>query len=289
MKDKYISFYELSREMMEEDKKEGYDYKNEKDEAKKRELERKFQNYRKTKLEYFKEIFKDKYKKGKTYSIPIEEKEIVKMAIRGYTSKYYNDVRNMKIPKFEDVIDYKNMMEEAIEKSNMNVEKKEEYISEFYGIFQLESKRASIDAYKDITEIIKENIENIKINPIEVDGGLKYKIRNLNDYDAKLLIMYYRRLVINITSQWNELCDIVSELRMENILDISDEQLEFDNDSTFISKKGKKSIKIIEEAINIFNEDHKLDESSVEVKKLTKDEKDRLSKMASELFEKRNR
>lgn len=283
MKDSYISFYELSRELMSEDKKEGHDYKNEKDESKKRELEKKFENYRKTKLKYFKEIFGDKYQDGKTYSIPIEEKEIVKMAIRGYTRKYYNHVRNRKIPSFEDTIDYVKKMEEAIGKSDMNEEKRDEYALDLYGILELESKKASMDVYKDITEIVKENIENIKVKQIEVNGELKDKIRDLNDYDAKLLIMYYKKLVINITNQWNELCDIVGELRMEDVLNVSDEQLKFNDDIVCLNKKVKRSINIIKEAINIFNEESKLHELPIEVKKLTIDEKKRLSKI-SELF-----
>lgn len=281
MKGDCISFYELSRELMKEDGKEGYDYKNENNESKKRELEKKFENYRKTKLEYFKEIFGDKYQDGKNYSIPIEEKEIVKMAIRGYTSKYYNNVRNRKIPSFEDTINYVKRMEEAIEKSDMDEEKRDEYVLDLYGTLELESKKASIDVYNDITEIIKENIENIKVKQVEVNGVLEDRIRDLNDYDAKLLIMYYKKLVINITSQWNELCDIVSELRMEDILNVSDEQLEFDDDIVCLNNKVKKSIDIIKEAINIFNEDNKLDE----LKKLTIEEKKKLSKI-SELFKK---
>lgn len=283
MENEYISFYELTKELAKEDGKEYYNFKNI-DDDRKDEWENKFKNYKDTKIEYFKEIFGEKYKVGNRYKIPIGEKEIVKMAIRGYTTKYYNDVRNKRIPQFEDLIKYIEMMEEAIKKSNISEEKRKDYIAEIYGVLELESKKVSIDVYNKITELIKESIEEIKVKQIVVNGEIKNKIRDLNDYDAKLLIMYYEKLIIDVTRKWNTLCDTVSELRMEEILNNYEEQFEIDNDFVEFNKIAKKSINILKEAINIYNDDNEKN-LPIEIKKLTIEEKQKLAKI-SELFKK---
>lgn len=245
MKKEYISLSELTREIMIE--------KNPEIKNKEEFINNGVKDYSKRMSEYLNDIYGDRFRyksdKGKYYyKIPIAQKEIVKMTLKEYTSKYYKAVRNGTIPKVDFLQDYKEKAEIAIENSDgLSQNDKRMQLAEFLAITEYNSKVSANDIAENINTLVSNNLGSVKVKKDKKNRLL------LNDYDAKLLILYYEKIIKAQTEKWNQLVDIVSELRFEDIAEDA-ENNNYDMGNTY-NERAKSSYKLLEKAIKIFNDD----------------------------------
>lgn len=144
--------------------------------------------YRDSRSSYFKDIFGERYKNAKgKYDIPINDKELVKSAILGYTRlKYYKEIRKNRIPTIEHIQEYVSYMDKAIDRTSISSEEKEQLKSEFYTLHQIMSNKASAQAVENVSDLLKEKLVGIKNKKIlkSTEVGIKEEIslRNLGAF-----------------------------------------------------------------------------------------------------------
>lgn len=168
-KKEYVSFYRLVKEMAEEEGQEFSKYNEMEKGDKKDELEEKFRSYKKSKLDYFKDIlrtnglnYEKKYKVGEEYQIPIEEKEAIKFMIWNSTSKYYKKVRKGREPKFEDIKEIVEKAEKYIGKRYKGAEASKQ-LKSIYRVTGLKTKLRREGIYDDSLKMIKSSISRILV------------------------------------------------------------------------------------------------------------------------------
>jgi hypothetical protein len=291
-KKEYVSFYQITKEMLLE---EGLEYPNyvnlPKNDPIRSEWENKFQNYRKEKMKYFKDILKNKgvnsdikYKVNGKHQIPIEDKETIKFLIREYTSKYYKKLRDSKNTEVEESEAIVKRVEEFINK-NFQGEEAEKQLDLVYAATEYHSKKASKEIYNRVKEMIYKNINNIKLERDKIDmkqvlennkklASFKSieeavnnfecdfesdnipKMRNLNDKDAEHLLFFYEQMIASISEKWNKIVDIFSELRAEEMEDFTVEMMESEQNIKNNVRHKEFSV-VLKEAIDIMNGESK--------------------------------
>jgi len=307
MSKEYISFYALAKEMAAEDnspfvKKIGEEIKVKDNDQ--------FKDYSKAKQRNFENILKIqginpniKYKATGEYKIPVEEKEIIKLILREYTSAYLRKIKKNGISKLEEVED---IVKKSVEVINQNYKEpeKEKQLSYLYGILEYHSRKTGREVCEEITKMISESIDNIKIDKRNMDpkqilennkqrASCKSiddvinendysksddlmnvpKYRCLNDEDAEFLIKYFEHILTFTIKSWNDLVDTFSEIREEEIENASlemldlDENIEFSNNCYEIYEEPevilKKSMRTLNTILKNASLDTELDEEEI--------------------------
>jgi hypothetical protein len=290
---KYVSFYQLAKEMALEKGLQCPNYVNlSKEDTRRSEWENQFKNYRDTKQKYFVEILKNqginpeiKYKVNGEFQIPVVEKESIKLLIKEYTSKYYRKLKNGKDIDVEDIEELVKKAERVIQ-SNFKGEEVERQLDALYGATEYNSRKASNEAYNRVTKMIYKSMDNLKIDKDKIDfkqtiesnkklASLRSvedmiskahydesivipKARNLNDSDAECLILFYEQMLTTATEKWNKIADIFSELRDEEIQADAFQIVEFEEalgDGYEYSKNHREPEIILKESIKIMNDE----------------------------------
>ncbi len=321
MSKEYITFYQIAKELYREKAlQEGLQYKdyNElaNDDPNKAEAENKFRNFRKQMQEYFEHIFKNlginpklKYKVGIEYQIPFKEKEIIKLLIRQYSGAVNKKIRRGEKPDVKDIEIFLNEAKSVIE-ANYEDEELEKQMGILYAVTEYNSKKAAKEVIDRLNELIKSNIDCVKIDESNFDSkqvlannrkiasSKKFenltnifnhesllnnpKIRSLDDSDAEYLILLYEQILIGATSQWNRIADIYSEIRDEEIEEALSEDISSEKDN---EKRYKEPGLLASESIKQMYEEL---ESEIKHKKITEEEIKKFDEIMESLIPNRN-
>lgn len=300
---KYLTFYELAKEMAKEEGKDFAEYTKSQNGRRKSYLEDEFQNYRKGKQRYFEDILKNsginknKFKENGHYQIPIEEKEEIKCLIRMYTSPYYKKVRKGEFTTLED----KKEMIEAIKKvlsENYKGKELEENLRILYTLTSYNSHKVGEKVITNVTQLVKRTIKNViskeDMDPQEILNKKREraeqevteevkvpdemydfdkfefsqytpKCRDLNEDEAVRLIILYKKMINNVTNNWNDIADTYVDLKEEVMDEIVWELSENEDkkreagevindrewEEVFNQLADKKFLELLEEAIEI--------------------------------------
>lgn len=226
MSEQYVTFYQIAKEIAEE---EGRDFML----GGRIDDQGAFDNYRATKRRSLIEILKkinmlEKFqpKKGDDFQIPLSEKEVIKFFIRNHSEPLNKKVRQAKVENItgEDAKNFMNKFEALVLK-NIPYEEWHEDAAILAAFTQVQSRYALDMAMVGLKEMWENDIGNLTWRPVSRDKD-NVKLSNLgestekeikidNDGDAAFLISYYHHMMLEQSRKWNELVDIVDELRME--------------------------------------------------------------------------
>jgi hypothetical protein len=241
-KKEFISLYKICEELFKE-KKDKHD----------------FENYYREVLKKVKEIFikmgvdNEVLKKveGGNYSICINQKEKMKQLIESYTSPSMKLVRKN---KFEDIpiSDLQSIVVqiEEIIKGTLDDEQYQEERNRMYMVTKYPFLKKMDEVRKEgITQVIKD-MEEIK--PI-------FKGAGLNEMDKVYLLNYYKDLLINASSKWRSVVEILSENRINEINELCmsidekslDKMYEEDSNVDVIKSEMIKKVQKLEDKDNL--------------------------------------
>ena len=253
-----VSFYQIAKEFAEEEQVLVDVYDAEREVKKKIRLvidgkiqdQSKFDNYRKKRQDYVEEIFikagvLEKYKismvnettkrKENEFCIPILQKEYVKFLLRQYTSAVSKKIRNDKIDKIttDEVKETVDSIQKFVKKYVPEADREKEMVTA-HVLTQLQSRTAFDEVETGLLKLMgddlsqvkvrksSENIKDVKAEKCEAENGVDKELRIGNDSDAAFLIYYYYHLLHKQSKFWNELVDMVDELRTEEIAEMED-------------------------------------------------------------------
>lgn len=265
MSEETVSFYQIAKELAEEEQiiVEVYDVEREiykkvrlvvdgkiSKKPNGKEIQAKFDAYRKKRQEYIEEIFKKakvlkKYKvvivnettqkKETEFRIPVSQKEYVKFLLRQYTSAVSRKIRKDKIGKIttEEVKQEVDSIHEFIEKHVPEVEREKELVTA-YVLTELQSRTAFDEVETGLLKLMGDDLSQVKVRPVDEglketkvgevadEKGLDKELRIGNDSDAAFLMYYYYHLLQQQSKFWNEIVDMVDELRTEEIVEMEE-------------------------------------------------------------------
>ncbi len=241
-----ISFYQIAKELAEEDKVavEGSDTKKSKVifiplvvNGKIQDKDQ-FDLYRKKRQEYLIEILQkadlfDTFKpeQDKKFQIPVSQKESIKFLLRHYTSPVSRKIRKNKIDRIttaEVKITVANL-QDFINK-NMSVPLRDKETATAYALSELQSRTAFDEVETGLLKLMEDDLSNVKSKPVSlVDRGtqihrkgkaLDKKLRIANDSDAAYLMYVYYKMLQQQSMLWNEIVDEIVEIRSEEIIEM---------------------------------------------------------------------
>lgn len=258
MSEETVSFYQIAKELAEEEQISVEVYDAEREVHKiirlvvdgKVQDQSKFDTYRKKRQEYIEEIFKKakvlkKYKvvivnettqkKETEFRIPVLQKEYVKFLLRQYTSAVSRKIRKDKIGKIttEEVKQEVDSIHEFIDKHVPEVDREKELVTA-YVLTELQSRTAFDEVETGLLKLMGDDLSQVKVRPVgeglketkvgEVadEKGLDKELRIGNDSDAAFLMYYYYHLLQQQSKFWNEIVDMVDELRTEEIVEMGE-------------------------------------------------------------------
>ena len=259
MSEETVSFYQIAKELAEEEQiaVEVDDAKREVTKIirlvvdGKVQEQSKFDNYRKKRQDYIEEIFKKanvlkKYKvvivneatkkKETEFRIPVIQKEYVKFLLRQYTSAVSRKIRKDKIGKIttEEVKQEVDSIHQFIETHVPEVDREKE-LTTAYVLTQLQSRTAFDEVETGLLKLMGDDLSQVKVRPVDEglretavgevaeEKGLDKELRIGNDSDAAFLMYYYYHLMQQQSKFWNDIVDMVDELRTEEIVEMEDE------------------------------------------------------------------
>lgn len=225
--DKYISFYKICRELLEEKEKEF--------------TENRLTNFRKEQQDRFIEILTQagidpdtlRVRKNGPFQIPTKEKEFIKSLLRDYTTPVITKIRrkdfkNITSNELTPLIERIDPLLDSIEDPIIRLRER----SKLYATTSYILKQASEEAYSHLEPLIQ--IDTTRFNP-DIE-----KAFILNDSDAAYLLQHYKVMLEETSRRWNELVEIVGELREEELMNILDTDgsldKEIDIDDKFIQR-----------------------------------------------------
>ena len=241
-----ISFYQIAKELAEEDKVtvEGYDAKKSKIISiplvvrGKIQDKEKFELYRKKRQEYLIEILQkaslfDTFKPdaNKKFQIPVSQKESIKFLLRHYASPVSRKIRKNKIDQITtaEVKITVAKLQEFINK-NMSGPLQDKETETAYALSELQSRTAFDEVETGLLKLMEDDLSNVKAKPVSiVERGTKInrkgkdldkKLRIANDSDAAYLMYVYYKMLRQQSMLWNEIVDEIVEIRNEEIMEI---------------------------------------------------------------------
>jgi hypothetical protein len=258
MSEETVSFYQIAKELAEEEQISVEVYDAEREVNKiirlvvdgKVQDQSKFDTYRKKRQEYIEEIFKkakvlDKYKvvivnettkkKETEFRIPVIQKEYVKFLLRQYTSAVSRKIRKDKIDKITtvEVKEEIDSIHKFLEKHVPEVDRENELVTA-YVLTQLQSRTAFDEVETGLLKLMGDDLSQVKVRPASEglketkvgeaseEKGMDKELRIGNDSDAAFLMYYYYHLLQQQSKFWNEIVDMVDELRTEEIVEMEE-------------------------------------------------------------------
>lgn len=176
-------------------------------------------------------------KRGDDYQIPLRDKEFVKFLVRSYAEPLHKKARAGKADKItgEDA----KALVEKFEKTVLPKVPGEQglyELSSLCGITQAQSRYALDEAKRVLQAMVERDLGDLTWRPVsKVTKDTKLgklgkptdkELRIGNDSDAAFLIRYYAHLMIEQSMIWNQIVDIVDELRTQEICDVADREFE---------------------------------------------------------------
>lgn len=258
MSEETVSFYQIAKELAEEEQVSVEVYDAEREVKKiirlvvdgKVQDQSKFDTYRKKRQEYIEEIFKKagvlkKYKvsvinettkkKETEFRIPMSQKEYVKFLLRQYTSAVSRKIRKDKIDKIttEEVKQEVDSIHEFIDEHVPEVDREKELVTA-YVLTQLQSRTAFDEVETGLLKLMGDDLSQVKVRSVSEglkdtkageiaeEKGMDKELRIGNDSDAAFLMYYYYHLLQQQSKFWNEIVDMVDELRTEEIVEMEE-------------------------------------------------------------------
>ncbi len=256
MSEETVSFYQIAKELAEEEQVSVKVHDAEREVNKiiklvvdgKVQEASKFDNYRKKRQKYIEEMFKragvlKKYKvviinettkkKETEFHIPESQKEYVKFLLRQYTSAVSKKIRKDKINKIttEEVRETVDSIKDFVDKYVPEADREKEMVTS-YVLTQLQSRTVFDEVETGLLKLMSDDLSQVKVRIVS-KGMKKTKVgkaadtkdldkelRIGNDSDAAFLMYYYYHLLQQQSKFWNEIVDMVNELRTEEIIDM---------------------------------------------------------------------
>lgn len=208
--DKYVSLYQICKELAEE--------------AGKTLDEQPFRNYYDQKKDEFKEILGSlgvqpevfRSVDSNSFQIPVEHSGTIKKLLNSYTSKDLG--KKIRKQKYFD-IDFKGLEEivkqvdsllvDALDSEKQLIERSKLFTTTRYVIRQA------------ITEVQSAAVGQVLRNIEEMKTFFTFEDKWLNDSDKAHLIRYYGQLIKEVNDKWHSIVDIYEEFRSEEIIEQS--------------------------------------------------------------------
>ncbi len=245
MSEKTVSFYQIAKELAEEEQatKKKYNPEREIEEEIRLVIDGKiqdealFKGYYVTRQRYLEKVFekagvlgeykvttisKNKGTQEKEFRIPLTQKECVKFLLRQYTKALSRKIRNNTIDslKMEEAKDFVvSLKKEYIDKHVLEAERERELVNS-YVLTELQSRTAFDRVEAMLLRLMNDDLHQIKLRSIpNSTKGLSpdEELRIINDSDAAFLMYYYYHLLEKQSEYWNNVVDMVSELRFGEI------------------------------------------------------------------------
>lgn len=279
--DKYISLYQICKELA--------------DEAGKELDEQQFKNYYDQKKDEFKEILASLGVEPETFrnvdnnsfQIPIDHSGTIKMLLNSYTSKELG--KKIRKQKYFDM-DFKGLEEivkqvDSLLVDGLDTEKQLTERSKLFTITRYVIRQA-------ITEVQSAAIEQVLRNIEEMKTFFTFEDKWLNDSDKAHLIRYYGQLIKEANDKWHTIVDIYEGLRSEEIIEQSMQMV--DNSKSDYPEDNMPDLQLDEpylvlwQAIQEYRNDQSLIMRETPIKKPTKEQLELVEKSIEELKQRRN-
>lgn len=240
MSEQYVTFYQIAKEIAEEEGRSFVQGGEVTDQGA-------FDSYRATRRRSLIEVLKktnqlEKFqpKKGEDFQIPLQDKEVIKFFVRYHAEPLNRKVRQAKVANVTGK-DAKSIIEkfESSVLKNLPHAVGKEKLGTLAAITQAQSRYALDVAMVGLKEMWEKDIGNLTWRPVskvtkETKIGklgipTEKELRIANDGDAAFLIYYYHHMMLEQSRTWNQLVDIIDELRTEEMCEMADIELEDNN------------------------------------------------------------
>lgn len=235
MSEEYVAFYQIAKEIAEE---EGLSF------VSRGQIidQNAFDNYRATQRRSLIAVLKKinkletfQTKKGDDFQIPLREKEVIKFFVRYHAEPLNKKARQAKIAGITGE-EAKSLLDkfEATVLKNSSAKDGQEDAAVLAALTQAQSRYALDVAMLGLKEMWENDIGQLTWRPADKGGtntkrsklgqAKEKELRIANDKDAAFLIYYYHHMLLEQSRIWNELVDLVDELRTEEMMEMVEAQ-----------------------------------------------------------------